>query len=79
MTETQKMMMGVQKTVQTKLALVVVKTPMEKLCVRYKKTFVFMWLACTKTLIIQLYSPSKLWGTHFKWGFNQALLLYKKH
>ncbi len=45
MTETQKMMMGVQKTVQTKqtkLALVVVKTPMEKLCVRYKKTFVFM-------------------------------------
>ncbi len=33
MMETQKMMMGVHKTVQLKLALVVVKTPMEKLCV----------------------------------------------
>ncbi len=42
MTETHTMMMDVHKTVQYKLALVVVKTPMEKLCVRYKKTFVFM-------------------------------------
>ncbi len=40
--ETLKMMMGAQKTVQKKLAFTVFKTPMEKLSVRYRKTFALM-------------------------------------
>ena len=40
--ETHTMMMGAQKTVQKKLAFTVFKTPMEKLSVRYKKTFVLV-------------------------------------